>query len=95
VFSILNIEYPMSNIEGKQRVYLWIGFSVKFGVVILQRPKRFHHSTFLVGPARRTRLPPLPERRSFGGGAWQADIGYSATCKTPTVSNARDSAPIP
>jgi len=41
--SILNIEYPMSNIEGKQHVCLW--------------------------------------------------VGYSATCKTPPFSNAKDSAP--
>jgi len=28
-------------------------------------------------PARRTRLPPLLELRSFGGGAWQAGQGLA------------------
>jgi len=28
-------------------------------------------------PARRTRLPPLLELRSFGGGAWQAGQGIA------------------
>jgi hypothetical protein len=40
---------------------------------------KVHNWKFLVGPVRRTRLPPLPERRSFGGGAWQAGIRYSHT----------------
>jgi hypothetical protein len=40
---------------------------------------RVQYSTFLVRPARRVRLPPSPEGRSFGGGAWQAGIRYSKT----------------
>jgi hypothetical protein len=36
----------------------------------------------------------LLERRSFGGGAWQAGIGYSVICKLSTVPGDRDKAPI-
>jgi hypothetical protein len=49
VFLISNVEYPISNTEGKQRVFLRVESSVKFGAVIFHRPKRLDHSTFLVG----------------------------------------------
>jgi hypothetical protein len=49
----MNIGYPISNIEGKQPVYLQIGVSFEFGAVILHKQKREHfiirHSLLDIG----------------------------------------------